>query len=115
MRLQLEDKDLRAGVPAELSFFLQPATAGSDGSASTPPFEGIYNLLFIREHEAPFWNHHGDGSVEAVAAKAGIGVSQRASPPNVFAYRAVFPRPGLWLLDFEVGNDSVNFFLEVGE
>lgn len=74
-----------------------------------------HNLIIAHAGSGGIWNHHGDGSVDAIGAKAAVAVTRKFTPEDPFDYTVTFPEPGTWLIDFEYLGESAQFWIKVQE
>ena len=75
-----------------------------------------HNILIVHEDEPDYiWNLHGDRSVESISIQAGFPALRHPTTEDPFKYTFWFPKPGLWLLHFEIGSIPMRFWVEVKE
>ncbi len=101
------------GEPIRLIFEVVSRTSGA-----APPREDYYlvnqhNIMFALRGYSLFWNAHGDGSVNAFSGQNGIEVTRLPMNETPFGYLVVFPRPGIWMIRFEMIGVETDFLLRV--
>lgn len=113
VRMKINPKTLRADEPARFDFFV-------DTKPGEAPFQlagnddGGHNIIFSRANDPYIWNIHGDRSVENLPAEETGVVAQRLSDGLApYSYIFTFPKPGMWLMHFEIQSQPAHFFLEV--
>lgn len=113
VKLSIEQEPVRANGPALFTFTVSSADKNSPREIQPDHLMTGHNVI-IAEYGKPFlWNIHGDRSVEAVSAEVRIPVERLDPTITPFAYRLSLPRPGLWLLRFEIQSQPVHFFVNV--
>lgn len=102
-----------AGAPAKATFTVRHAYDVPEKDAKRDAV-WTHNLIVVREGGEPqLWNHHGDGSVDAVANVAPVAVSHDDANGNPFDYELTFPAAGRWLIDFEYRGEAAPFWIDV--
>src|SRR5688572_431707 len=102
------------GIPARLHFTVHHAPEITK-RAAVQNARMRHNLIMAGAGSGALWNHHGDGSIDAIGARAPVPVVRKFSPDDPFDYEITFPSPGKWLIDFEYMGESAQFWINVQE
>lgn len=112
---RVEPDPIRANEPSRFDFFV-------DAKQDSEPFQvsgkedGGHNIIFSFENDPYIWNVHGDRSVENLAPEETGIIAQRLSDGIApYSYIFTFPKPGIWLMHFEIQSRPAHFFLEVNQ
>ena len=103
------------GEPVRFTFNLNPKPG-----ADTPKLEGTildngHNLILSSLGDSFVWNQHGDGSVEKISKQVNLPVKRVPKKEHPFSHIVTFPKPGVWLLHFELQDKPAHFFVNVEE
>jgi hypothetical protein len=105
-------KRIEPGVPARLHFMVRHTPEVSHRTAVANA-RAHHNLIIAHEGSGGIWNHHGDGSIDAIGTIAPVTVVRKFTPDDPYDYTVTFPAPGTWLVAFEYLGESAQFWLTV--
>ena len=111
VRLNSNPEKILIDIPTTINFEII-------GNNKVQPHEldGGHNIIFALQDSSFLWNMHGDRSVENISQVAGITI-KRNTPTELapFSYSVTFPKPGVWLIHFEILTQPARFFVNVEE
>ena len=113
VHLKTSPETPRANAAARFDFFVDPKPTGTPFQI-TGNDDGGHNIIFSRANDPYLWNIHGDRSVENLPPdETGIVAQRLLNGAAPYSYNFTFPKPGTWLIHFEIQSQPAHFFLEV--
>ena len=113
--LNVSNDPILVGQFVQFTFDLEPKLGTNPPKLEGGILDNGHNLILSRLDDSFIWNQHGDSSVEEVSEQAGITAKRVSIEEHPFAHTVIFPKPGIWLLHFEIESNPVHFFVNVGD
>lgn len=113
VKLDVSKEPAKVGEPVKFSFSILPKEGIELPKLKGDILDNGHNFILARQNDSFAWNQHGDSSVENVSVQAGIPVKRVPIEEEPLSHIVTFPKPGIWLLHFELQSKPIHFFVKV--